>query len=74
LVLLMIASQFISQKITMPSNQQNKMLGYMMPLFMGFIFYSFAAGLVLYWTAFSIMAMLDYALFKRPKNPEIKTS
>ncbi len=73
LVLLMIASQFISQKITMPSNQQNKMLGYMMPLFMGFIFYSFAAGLVLYWTAFSIMAMLDYALFKRPKNPEIKT-
>lgn len=72
LVLLMIASQFISQKITMPSNQQNKMLGYMMPLFMGFIFYSFAAGLVLYWTAFSIMAMLDYALFKRPKNPEVK--
>jgi len=73
LVLLMIASQFISQKITMPANQQNKMLGYMMPLFMGFIFYSFAAGLVLYWTAFSIMAMLDYALFKRPKNPEVKT-
>jgi len=73
LVLLMIASQFISQKITMPANQQNKMLGYLMPLFMGFIFYSFAAGLVLYWTSFSIMAMLDYALFKKQKNPEIKT-
>jgi len=45
-VLLMVAAQFMSQKFTMPSNQQNKMLGYLMPLFMGFIFYSFAAGLV----------------------------
>ena len=75
LVLLMIAAQFISQKLTMPSNQQNKMLGYMMPLFMGFIFYKFAAGLVLYWATFSALSMLDYAIFKKPpKNPEVKTA
>jgi len=73
LVLLMVAAQFMSQKFTMPSNQQNKMLGYLMPLFMGFIFYSFAAGLVLYWTAFSVLAMLDYVLFKRRKNSQVKT-
>ena len=74
LVLLMIGAQFISQKLTMPANQQNKMLGYMMPLFMGFIFYRFAAGLVLYWTTFSALSMLDYAIFKRPKkNLDVKT-
>lgn len=75
LVLLMIGAQFISQKLTMPSNQQNKMLGYMMPLFMGFIFYRFAAGLVLYWATFSALSMLDYAIFKRPgKNVDVKTA
>jgi YidC/Oxa1 family membrane protein insertase len=74
LVVFMVGAQFISQKVTMPSNQQNKMLGYMMPLVMGFIFRTFASGLVLYWTMFSVLAMLDYALFKRKKNAEVKTS
>jgi len=73
LVLIMVGAQFLSQKVTMPSTGQNKMLGYMMPLFMGFIFYKFAAGLVLYWTCFSVFAMLDYVLFKRnKKNLEVK--
>ena len=44
-----------------------------MPVFMGFIFYRFAAGLVLYWTCFSIFSLLDYFLFKRRKNIEIQT-
>ncbi len=74
LVLLMIATQFISQKLTMPSTQQNKALLYIMPLFMGFIFYKFAAGLVLYWTCFSAFSLIDYFLFKRKKNLEIKTA
>lgn len=74
LVLLMIGSQFISSKLTMGTGQQNKMLGYLMPLMMGFIFYKFAAGLVLYWTAFSVMSLLDYALFKRSKNTQVKTA
>ena len=74
LVVLMVVAQYVSQKVTMPTNQQNKMFLYLMPLLMGFIFHTFAAGLVLYWTAFSILALLDYALFKRPKNPQVKTS
>ncbi len=76
LVVVMIVAQFASQKLTMPSSQQNKMLGYIMPLFMGFIFYKFAAGLVLYWTCFSIFSLLDYVLFKRKKpiNPQVKVA
>jgi len=73
LVVLMVAAQFVSQKFTMASTQQNKALIYVMPLVMGFIFYKFSAGLVLYWTAFSIMAMLDYVLFKRNKNKQVQT-
>lgn len=71
LVIIMVAAQFISQKFTMASTQQNKIFLYVMPLFMGFIFYRFAAGLVLYWTCFSIFSLLDYLLFKRPKKPAV---
>ncbi len=71
LVVIMVAAQFISQKFTMASTQQNKIFLYIMPLFMGFIFYRFAAGLVLYWTCFSIFSLLDYILFKRPKNENV---
>ena len=74
LVLIMIAAQFISQKFTMAPSQQNKILLYIMPLFMGFIFHSFAAGLVLYWACFSLFSLLDYAMFKRPKNQDVKTT
>jgi YidC/Oxa1 family membrane protein insertase len=74
LVVIMVAAQFISQKFTMASTQQNKIFLYIMPLFMGFIFYKFAAGLVLYWTCFSIFSLLDYFLFKRPKNTEVQTA
>ncbi|MEE8149885.1 MAG: membrane protein insertase YidC, partial [candidate division Zixibacteria bacterium] len=74
LVLVMVGAQFISQKMTMASTQQNKMLMYMMPLFMGFIFRNFAAGLVLYWTSFSILSLLDYVIFKRPKANKVQTT
>ena len=74
LVVLMIVFQFISQKLTMPANQQNKMMLYLMPLVFGFLFYRFAAGLVLYWTCFSAFSLLDWYLFRRTKkNPEVQT-
>jgi len=74
LVVLMIITQFISQKLTMPTNQQQKALLYLMPLFMGFIFYRFAAGLVLYWTCFSLFSLLDYFLFKRRKSAQVQAA
>jgi YidC/Oxa1 family membrane protein insertase len=68
LVIIMVASQFISQRFTMTSTQQNKMLMYIFPLFMGWLLYRFPAGLVLYWTCFSIFSLLDYLFFKRGKS------
>lgn len=75
LVLFMIGAQFISQKLTMSGGQQQKAFMYIMPFFMGFIFYQFASGLVLYWACFSLFSLIDYFLFKRKsiKNPEVKT-
>lgn len=74
LVVIMVGAQFVSQRFTMASTQQNKMFMYIMPLFMGFIFHKFAAGLVLYWTCFSVFSLLDYLLFKRPKVNAVKTA
>ena len=74
LVILMIAAQYLSQNLTMSGTQQNKVFLYIMPLLMGFIFYRFAAGLVLYWTSFSLLSMLDYVLFRRSKNTSVKTA
>ena len=72
LVVLMILAQFVSQKFTMASTQQNKAFMYVMPLVFGFIFYSFSAGLVLYWTTFSILSLLDYVIFKRPRANQVQ--
>jgi YidC/Oxa1 family membrane protein insertase len=71
LVVLMVAAQFISQKMTTgtQANPQAKIFLYIMPLFMGFIFRTFAAGLVLYWTTFSILSLLDYFIYKRGQQP-----
>ncbi|HWR83035.1 MAG TPA: membrane protein insertase YidC [Candidatus Deferrimicrobium sp.] len=66
LVVLMIVTQYFSQQFTMASTtQQNKILMYVFPLFMGFLLYKFPAGLVLYWTCFSVFSLLDYFLYKR---------
>ncbi len=73
LVVIMIGFQYLSQKLTMASSQQNKMLMYLMPAMMGFLFYKFSSGLVLYWTCFSAFSLLDYFIFKRGqmKNPQV---
>ncbi len=57
LPLLMMAAMFFQQKFTQVSVQgqdpatasQQKMMGIMMPLLFGFIFYTMPSGLVLYW-------------------------
>jgi len=76
LVAIMVVAQYVSQSITMPSTQQNKMMLYIMPLFFGWMTYQwhFSAGLILYWICFSVFSLLDYALFKRPKNTEVQTA
>jgi YidC/Oxa1 family membrane protein insertase len=74
LVVLMVVFQFVSQILSMPSNQQNKFMYYLMPLIFAVFFYKLAAGLVLYWTCFSLFTIGDYYIFRRQKkNEEVKT-
>lgn len=72
LVIIMAGLMFVQQKMTM-TDPKNKMLIYMMPLMMGFFFYKAAAGLVLYWTCFSLFSWIEQLVFKKPQitTPEV---
>ncbi|MCB2230219.1 membrane protein insertase YidC [bacterium] len=75
LVIIMVGAQFLSQHLTMASStQQNKALMYVMPLMMGFFLYSLPAGLILYWICFSVFSLLDWLVYRKPKNPEVQTA
>ena len=58
LPIIMTVTMFIQQKMTM-TDPKNKMLVYMMPLLFGWLFMNFPSGLVLYWTGFNILSLLE---------------
>jgi len=66
LVILMVVLMFVQQKMTM-TDPKNKALTYIMPLMMGFFFYKASAGLVLYWTCFSLFSFVEQIIFRKPK-------
>ena len=55
---------FIQSKQSMPdtSSPQNKVMLYFMPIFIGYISFTFPAGLVLYWVVMNIMQIGQQAL------------
>lgn len=55
---------FIQSKQSMPdtSSAQNKVMLYFMPLFIGYISFTFPAGLVLYWCVMNVMQISQQAL------------
>ena len=67
LPLLMIASQFVLQKMTPSTSadpaQQRMML--FMPLVFGFMFYGASSGLVLYWLVGNLIALVQQWFFNR---------
>jgi YidC/Oxa1 family membrane protein insertase len=63
MVIIMMGLMFVQQKMTM-TDPKNKMLIYIMPLFMGFVFYRASAGLVLYWTCFSLFSFIEQLIVK----------
>ncbi len=79
LPILMAVFMFLQQYMMQPSKdtlaemsdqqkaqmQSQKMMMYLMPLMMFFLFKSFPAGLVLYWTVFNIMSMFQQRIIKR---------
>jgi YidC/Oxa1 family membrane protein insertase len=55
LPVLMFLSTVLQQKVTPMTDPRQKMMGYLMPFVMLFIFYSFPSGLNLYWTVNNIL-------------------
>jgi YidC/Oxa1 family membrane protein insertase len=70
LPILMVASMFAVQRMTPQAGmdpQQQKMLTWMMPLMMGFLFFNFAAGLNLYYAETNLISMAQQAIMNRTK-------
>ena len=73
LPILMGISMFWQQKQTgmgtSPTQQeQQKMMSWMMPIFLTFIFFRLPAGVVLYWFSFNIFTSLQQLLIKRKQS------
>jgi YidC/Oxa1 family membrane protein insertase len=67
LVILMVVLMFVQQKMTM-TDPKNKAMIYVMPAIMGFFFYKAAAGLVLYWSCFSLFSFVEQIVFQKSKS------
>jgi YidC/Oxa1 family membrane protein insertase len=64
LPIIMVITMFIQQKMT-ATDPKNKMLSYLLPIFFGWLFMNFPAGLVLYWTGFNILSFLETILIRK---------
>lgn len=66
LPILMGISTFLQQKLTMTSKDTNQMIMlYIMPVVLVFFFFRLASGLVLYWTLFNILSLLQQMVMNR---------
>ena len=70
LPVLMAGSMYIQQRFT-PTDPRQKAMTAMMPLVMLFIFWSFPAGLVLYWLVYNVLSVVQhYLLHRRKEEPK----
>ena len=67
LPLLMAASMFIQQRMTVQDPRQ-KMMVYLMPVMMLFFFWGISSGLVLYWTVFNILSAIQQMVLMKKKG------
>ena len=64
LPIVMAATMFWQQKITIRDPKQAALV-YLMPIMFFFFFFKFPAGLTLYWTVFNILSLIETYYFKR---------
>ncbi len=64
LPIIMAATMFWQQKITIRDPKQAALV-YLMPIMFFFFFFKFPAGLTLYWTVFNILSLIETYYFKR---------
>jgi YidC/Oxa1 family membrane protein insertase len=69
LPLIMAGTMVWQQKMT-PTDPRQASLGYIMPIFMTFLFYSTPSGLVFYWTISNLMTALQQVWMNRGKVEE----
>jgi YidC/Oxa1 family membrane protein insertase len=70
LPILMVVSMVVMQRMTPQAGMdpaQQKMMTWMMPLMMGFIFFKLAAGLNLYYTESNLISVAQQAIMNRTK-------
>jgi len=70
LPILMVISMFAMQRMTPQAGMdpaQQKMMTWMMPLMMGFLFFNFAAGLNLYYAETNLISIAQQAIMNRTK-------
>jgi len=59
LPILMFVSSFLQQRMMPQMEQQQKMLNYILPFMMLYIFYSFSSGLLLYWVTMNLAGLIE---------------
>lgn len=69
LPIIMGIAMFIQQKMTVTDPKQ-KMMVYLLPVVFTFLFSKWASGLVLYWTVFSLMGIVEQWFVKRKLEEE----
>jgi YidC/Oxa1 family membrane protein insertase len=70
----MAVAMFFQQKLSM-TDPKHKMMVYLMPILFFFFFKGLPTGLVLYWTSFSVLSIIETLTIKKPekpKNPQVK--
>ena len=70
LPILMVISMFVMQRMTPQTGMdpaQQRMMNWMMPLFMGFIFFNLQAGLNLYYAESNLISIAQQAIMNRTK-------
>jgi YidC/Oxa1 family membrane protein insertase len=68
LPIIMAGTMFLQQKMTMQDPKQ-KMLVYILPVVFFFLFKGFSSGLVLYWTMFNVLSVLETMFIRKPQSP-----
>jgi len=78
LPLIMLATQFLSSKLTQPpssdaSGSQMKLLNYAMPIVFLFMLYNMPAGLTLYWTVQNLLSIVQQVYINRMRKRKATT-
>ncbi|MDY6029338.1 MAG: YidC/Oxa1 family membrane protein insertase [Acidaminococcaceae bacterium] len=70
LPILSVITTYVQSKQTMPdtSSPQNKIMLNFMPLFMGYLSFTFPTGLVLYWVVMNLMQIAQQAILNKESD------